>query len=105
MPGIPKRGYGTRVFDNDVNDNNTANFAAPGTAVSGVPAGSGIMVNSNDQVEIFNNRINDNTANILISSYFSANYAGSGKWRGIDPYPEMIYIYDNDMSDSGKRRD
>ena len=40
MPGIPKRGYGTRVFDNDVRDNNTANFAAPGTAVSGVLAGS-----------------------------------------------------------------
>ena len=29
MPGIPKRGYGTRVFDNDIKDNNTANFAAP----------------------------------------------------------------------------
>ena len=28
MPGIPKRGYGTRVFDNDIKDNNTANFAA-----------------------------------------------------------------------------
>ena len=104
MPGIPKRGYGTRVFDNDVNDNNTANFAAPGTAVSGVPAGSGIMVNSNDQVEIFNNRLSgNNTANILISSYFSANYAGQREVAAeFDPYPEMIYIYDNDMSDSGK---
>jgi parallel beta-helix repeat protein len=103
MPGIPKRGYGTRVFDNDVNDNNTANFAAAGTAVSGVPAGSGIMVNSNDEVEIFNNRISGNkTANIVISSYFSANYAGQREVAAeFDPYPELIYIYDNDMSGSG----
>lgn len=103
MPGIPKRGYGTRVFDNDVYDNNTKNFAAPGTAVSGVPTGSGIMVNSNDQVEIFNNRISgNNTANIVISSYFSANYAGQRKVAAqFDPYPELIYIYDNVMSGSG----
>ena len=103
MPGIPKRGYGTRVFDNDVNDNNTENFAAPGTAVSGVPTGSGIMVNSNDQVEIFNNRLSgNNTANIVISSYFSANYAGQREVAAeFDPYPELIYIYDNEMIGSG----
>ena len=105
MPGIPKRGYGTRVFNNDVNNNNTANFAAPGTAVSGVPAGSGIMVNSNDNVEIFNNRMSGNdTANIVVSSYFSANYAGQREVAAeFDPYPELIYIYDNEMSDSGSQ--
>ena len=105
MPGIPKRGYGTRVFDNDVSNNNTANFAAAGTAVSGVPAGSGIMVNSNDNVEIFNNRMSGNdTANIVISSYFSANYAGQREVAAeFDPYPELIYIYDNEMSGSGSQ--
>ena len=103
MPSIPQRGYATRVYDNDVNNNNTANFAAPGTAVSGVPAGSGIMVNSNDQVEIFNNRVADNnTANILISSYFSANYAGQRTLAAeFDPYPEEILIYDNTFSGGG----
>lgn len=103
MPGIPKQGYGTRVFENEVHNNNTENFAAPGTAVSGVPAGSGIMVNSNDQVEIFNNRISGNqTANIVISSYFSANYAGQQELAPeFDPYPELLYIYDNDMNDAG----
>ena len=103
MPHITQRGYATRVFDNDVNNNNTANFAAPGTAVSGVPAGSGVMVNSNDQVEIFNNRIADNnTANIVISSYFSANYAGQQELAAeFDPYPEEILIYDNTFSGGG----
>lgn len=77
MPMIPKKGFATRVYDNEVHANNTGNFAAPGTAVSGVPAGSGILINSNDQVEVFNNSLADNnTANILVSSYFSANYAG-----------------------------
>lgn len=103
MPQIPQRGHSTRVYDNDVYANNTENFAAPGTAVSGVPQGSGVLINSNDKVEIFNNRIRDNsTANILISSYFSANYAGQRELaESFDPYPEEIYIYDNDFSGGG----
>ena len=103
MPSIPQRGHSTRVYDNDVNKNNTENFAAPGTAVSGVPSGSGIMVNSNDQVEIFNNRIADNnTANIVISSYFSANFAGQRELADeFDPYPEAIYIYENQFQGGG----
>ncbi|NKB97294.1 MAG: hypothetical protein GKR90_02170 [Pseudomonadales bacterium] len=103
MPQIPQRGHSTRVYDNDVYENNTENFAAPGTAVSGVPKGSGVIINSNDKVEIFENRIRDNeTANILISSYFSANYAGQRELaEEFDPYPEDIYIYNNEMSGSG----
>ena len=103
MPQIPQRGHSTRVYDNDVYENNTDNFAAPGTAVSGVPKGSGIIINSNDKVEIFQNRIRDNdTANILISSYFSANYAGQRELaEEFDPYPEEINIYDNEMSGGG----
>lgn len=103
MPSIPQRGYATRVFDNDVHSNNTANFAIAGTAVSGVPAGSGVVINSNDQVEIFNNRIsNNNTANIVISSYFSANFAGQRELAAeFDPYPEQIMIYDNSFEGGG----
>ena len=103
MPAIPQTGHSTRVYDNDVYENNTDNFAAPGTAVSGVPKGSGVIINSNDKVEIFDNRIRDNsTANILISSYFSANYAGQRELaEEFDPYPEDIYIYDNEMSGGG----
>ncbi|MEM9620980.1 MAG: parallel beta-helix domain-containing protein [Pseudomonadota bacterium] len=103
MPQIPQRGHSTRVYDNEIYANNTDNFAAPGTAVSGVPSGSGIVINSNDLVEIFNNRIRDNnTANILVSSYFSANYAGQRELaEEFDPYPEGIYIYANEFSGGG----
>ena len=103
MPQIQQRGHSTRVFNNAVHKNNTDNFAAPGTAVSGVPTGSGIIINSNDRVEIFENKIaNNNTANILISSYFSANYAGQRDLaEEFDPYPEEISIYGNSFEGGG----
>jgi parallel beta-helix repeat protein len=103
MPQIPQRGHSTRVYNNEVHGNNTANFAAPGTAVSGVPKGSGIIINSNDRVEIFaNNVTNNETANVLISSYFSANYAGQRELaESFDPFPEQIYIYDNNFEGGG----
>lgn len=105
MPDIPLKGSHTRVYENDIRTNNLANFAAPGTAVSGVPAGSGVIINSNDSVEIFNNRISGNaTANIVISSYFSANYSGSLEVAPqFDPYPESIYIYDNAFAPGGDK--
>ena len=103
MPQIPKKGHSSRVFQNIINDNNTENFAAEGTAVSGVPKGSGILINSNDRVEVFQNQIKNNqTANILISSYFSANYAGQRELaEEFDPYPEEIFIYDNEFKGGG----
>ena len=103
MPDISHDGYATRVFDNQVHNNNIENFALPGSAVSGIPSGSGIVVNSTDQVEIFSNRIsNNNTANIIISSYFSANYAGQREVsREFDPYPEDIMIYGNFFEGGG----
>lgn len=107
MPHIPQAGHSTRVYNNNVTGNNTANFAAPGTAVSGVPAGSGLVINSNDKVEVFHNVIADNqTANVLISSYFSANYAGQRELAdNFDPYPEQIYVYDNQFSGGGTAPD
>jgi parallel beta-helix repeat protein len=107
MPDLPQLGHSTRVFDNDVTGNNTANFGAPGSAVAGVPAGSGIVINSNDRVEIFDNTIGDNqTANILISSAFSAAYSADRETAtDFDPYPEDIYIYGNDFGPGGAKPD
>lgn len=103
MPDLPQAGHSTRVYDNQISDNNTPNFGIPGSAVAGVPAGSGVVINSNDKVEIFNNTIGNNqTANVLISSYFSANYAGQRQLaEAFDPYPETIYIYGNNFSAGG----
>lgn len=103
MPDLPQDGHSTRVFRNEISGNNTANFGAPGSAVAGVPAGSGVLINANDRVEVFENVIGDNsTANIIISSYFSAGYSEERTpVPTFDPYPETIYIYANVFSPGG----
>ena len=106
MPNLPQPGARTRVFSNSVMANNTDNFAPEGTAVSGVPAGSGIIINSNDEVEIFDNDIGDNaTANIIISSFFSTGYTDRSTAEKFDPYPEAIFIYGNRFSGGGDSPD
>lgn len=102
MPNLPVEGHTTRVFNNQIHNNNTANFAPPGTAVSSVPAGSGVLINSNDKVEIFNNDFSGNqTANIIVSSYYSAGYNQRQMAESFDPYPETIFIYDNIFGPGG----
>ena len=103
MPNLPVPGSKTRVFKNRVNANNHANFGAAGSAVSSIPPGSGVIVNSNDQVEIFDNDIADNnTANIIISSYYSTGFdTKNGVAAAYDPYPENIYVTDNRFTGGG----
>jgi len=103
MPDLPQPGHGTRVFNNKVIANNTPNFGAEGSAVASVPAGAGVVVNSNDQVEIFANEIgNNNTANLMISSYLSVTYTNDKPQAPtFDPYPEAIFVYGNTFSKGG----
>ena len=107
MPDLPQRGHSTRIFDNQVANNNTANFGAPGSAVAGVPAGSGILINANDLIEVFGNEVaNNQTANVLISSYFSADYSADREVVDVfDPYPETIFIHDNAFGGGGDKPD
>ena len=106
MPNLPQEGARTRIYNNKINNNNTRNFGVAGTPVASVPAGSGVVINSNDQVEIFQNEIkNNNTANIIIASVFESGISQDGMTDVFDPYPESIYIYDNDMAGGGKSPD
>lgn len=107
MPDLPMEGHSTRVYQNTVSTNNTGNFGAEGTPVASVPAGSGVVVNSNDKVEIFDNDIADNdTANIIISSYYATGYQGQYELADVyDPYPESIYIHGNRFSGGGESPD
>ena len=106
MPNLPQPGYWTRVYDNHVFANNTGNFGHEGTPVASIPAGSGIVVNSNDHVEIFNNQIADNrTANIIISSLHSTGYSDYAVQQDFDPYPEGIHIHGNVFSGGGNNPD
>ena len=107
MPNLSQPGHSTRVFKNRSYENNLSNFAAKGAAVASVPAGSGIVVNSNPKVEIFDNDIASNkTANLIISSYFSTNYYNTeGVDPKYDPYPRAIFVYGNRFKGGGDSPD
>jgi parallel beta-helix repeat protein len=107
MPNLSQPGQSTRVFKNKSYENNLANFAAKGAAVASVPAGSGVVVNSNPKVEIFDNDIGSNkTANLIISSYFSTNYYNTeGVDPKYDPYPRAVFVYGNRFKGGGDSPD
>ncbi|SDJ26800.1 parallel beta-helix domain-containing protein [Pseudomonas indica] len=106
MPNLPQPGYATRVYRNRVEGNNHKNFGHKGTPVASVPAGSGVVINSNDQVEIFDNDIGEHkTANVIISSYFSTGYTELSTTEDFDPYPEGIYIHGNRFGPGGDSPD
>jgi parallel beta-helix repeat protein len=101
LPGLPmQKGRDVRIFDNKVYNNDTPNFAPAGNIVAGVCQGTGVMVMSNSNVEVFNNEIKDHrTYNVLICSYIS-----SGKKitdPNYYPYPEAIHIHSNTFGKSG----
>ncbi len=106
MPNLSQPGARTRVFKNQAIANNRGNFGHPGTPVATIPAGSGVVINSNDQVEIFDNDIRDNkTTNIIIASVFSSGLSKDGMSADFDGFPEGIYIYGNRMGGGGKNPD
>lgn len=71
--GNGKYGSGVRVFDNKVIANNAPNFANKGEFAGGVhivPPGTGVIVLSTSDVEIYNNTITDHqTISIAVTSY------------------------------------
>lgn len=102
LPDLPVQGgKNTRVFKNEIYNNNTDNFAPKGNIVGVVPPGTGLLVLANDNIEIFENTIkNHDTVNIGIVSYFITDKPiNDPKY---DPYPESIYIHDNKISDGGE---
>jgi parallel beta-helix repeat protein len=106
MPALTQQGDAIRVFKNKVVANNLDNFGAKGTPVASVPAGSGVVINSNDNIEIFDNDIADNqTANIIVSSVYSTGYKDDKASGEFDPYPERIYVHDNRLSGGGDSPD
>lgn len=105
LPNLPQQGgHNVRVFDNDVMNNDTPNFAPEGNIVGRVPMGSGIIIMANRNVEVFNNTISENeTANLSIFSY------RPGEGESIDskyyPYPTRIHIHHNSFGEGGRRPD
>jgi hypothetical protein len=101
LPNNPSRvGYGTRVYDNLVENNNHPNFAAANAIVGKVPPGTGIMIMTADHTEIFNNVIRDNsTVGIGLTSLYLI-YPRDTVFD-LGPLPEHNWIHDNIYSNNG----
>jgi len=101
LPGLPmKRGERTRIYNNDVYSNNTANFAPPGNIVGKVPKGTGFAAIAAHNVEIFGNSFRDNqTGNLAIISYFTTEIEYDDP--EYDPYSDSLYIHDNEFVGGG----
>ncbi|MCB1949872.1 parallel beta-helix domain-containing protein, partial [Nitrosomonas sp.] len=100
-PGLPiKTTYDVIVRDNFVINNNHPNFGAPGSIVSGIPAGTGILVMAADQVTLQNNLISGNqNAGIIITDHgHAANLTLDPE---AEPNSDEIAILDNIMYDNG----
>ena len=95
-PGPTHGVSSARIFGNKLYKNNLPSFAAAGSALASVPTGTGVVVNSAGQVEIFDNDIADNqTANIMISAYLFAARGNN------DGYSRSIFIYGNRFAGGG----
>ncbi len=105
LPDIPVQGgRDVRVFDNEVFDNNTDNFAPEGNIVGTVPRGTGIIIMANRNVEIFNNEIREHdTVSVSITSYKSTGRPINDP--EYDPYPAGIHIHGNSITESGGNPD
>ncbi|MEM7665747.1 MAG: parallel beta-helix domain-containing protein [Pseudomonadota bacterium] len=71
LPSLPKVGGGSvLVARNAVIDNNTDNFAPEGNIVASVPAGTGVMVMANTNVQLRENAlVNNSTSHIMLIAY------------------------------------
>ncbi len=101
LPALPVQGGSfTRLYNNQIFENNTPNFAPKGNIVANVPTGTGIMVLATHDIEIFKNKIHNNqSANISILSYLTTG--NPIKDAKFDPFVEKIYIHDNDIAGGG----
>ena len=102
LPDIPQQGgHHVRVFRNKSINNNTDNFAPEGNIVGEVPRGTGIIIQANSHVEIFENDIGGNdTINIAIVTY---GYETEDK--NYYPHPRAIQVHNNRFTKSGNNPD
>ena len=102
LPSLPQQGgHHVRVFNNQSVGNNTDNFAPEGNIVGEVPRGTGIIIQANSDVEIFDNVIGDNdTVNIAVVTYGSDTDDDE-----YYPHPKSIQIHGNKFGPTGYNPD
>ncbi|QYZ68734.1 parallel beta-helix domain-containing protein [Neotabrizicola shimadae] len=98
LPDLPQqKGHDIRVFHNRSLANNTPNFAPQGNIVGLVPAGTGMLIMANTDVEVFDNDFADNkTVNLIFGSYVK-DFTDESYY----PHPRRIHIHDNRFTGGG----
>jgi len=98
LPNLPVMGgHSTRIYNNQIVENDTQNFAPPGNIVAGVPTGTGVLLMANRNVHVFNNTFDKNqTAHVMVvafsDTFDDANY---------NPLPRDFVIRDNTYGEGG----
>ena len=123
LPNLPRQGgRHVRVFNNQMVDNNTPNFAPKNLGpIHDLPTGTGMYVMAIRDVEIFKNRVhNNNTVNIYIINYKTGvneealrETAASPITQQIfvpqdqryDPFVQNVFLHDNDIKGGGQSPD
>ena len=102
LPGLPQQGgHHVRVFKNRSVGNNTDNFAPEGNIVGEVPRGTGIIIQANSDVEIFDNEIGENdTVNIAV-----VTYGNDTDDQAYYPHPKSVQIHGNKFGPTGYNPD
>ena len=98
LPDLPQQGgHSVLIAKNKVINNDTKNFAPEGNIVGKTPNGTGIMIMANENIEVRDNDIrNNSTAGILIVSYQEET-----EDKNYNPIPNKIYIHNNFLSNNG----
>lgn len=102
LPGLIKAdAAGTRIYNNEIIENNHKNFALDdstnsGNAVTQIPPGSGVVILAGKDIEVFNNKILRNkTVGVVVASYQITQYPFDTS-NGWSPYSYNIYVHDNE---------
>jgi Right handed beta helix region len=98
LPDLPQQGgHDIRLFRNTSTGNNLKNFAPEGNIVGLVPAGTGLLIMANTDVEVFENTFADNrTVNVIFGGYVKDTTD-----EGYFPRPRRIHIHHNTFGMSG----
>lgn len=98
LPDLPQQGgHHVRVFRNKSVDNDTDNFAPEGNIVGEVPRGTGIIIQANSDIEVFDNEIGGNgTVNLAI-----VTYGYDTEDENYYPHPRSVQVHNNRFGRSG----
>ena len=105
LPDLSQRGGRVKAYRNKVYDNNFRNFAKGGSfgtywGVGNASPGSGIIILSTSNIELYNNTIeHNNTSAITIASGFAVDEKAAERINNnYSPIPSQIKIHGNKIS-------